>query len=235
VYFLNLANVNLNLPIGSTQDVVVKQLAGPNTNPLVFQQTPGVFMDIASTPGPVLTIASDLSVARTINLADFVEGQPYTFELKVTNQGLDSHDSISFASGNFPFKDPVVSTSQGTCTVNPPITGLEQLGRSFNCNLGTIGPGNTVTVTARVSRLADAVAGATQVQASSPHGPRDPNHSRCNRMTHQQHLDHTGVHQPLTSRHTSGISVSSRAALLLTAYLGASSSRSIGALTNSTR
>jgi hypothetical protein len=35
-----------------------------------------------------------------------------------------------------------------------------------NCNLGTIGFGNTVTVTARVSRLADAVAGATQVQAS---------------------------------------------------------------------
>ena len=166
VYFLNLANVNLNLPIGSTQDVVVKQLAGPNTNPLVFQQTPGVFMDIASTPSPVLTIAADLAVARTINLANFVDGQPYTFELKVTNQGPDSHDGINFASGNFPFKDPVVSTSQGTCTVNPPITGLEQLGRSFNCSLGTIGFGNTVTVTARVSRLADAAVGASQIQAS---------------------------------------------------------------------
>jgi hypothetical protein len=53
VYFLNLAAVNANLPIGSTQDVVVRQLAGSSQNPLVFQQTPGVFMDIASTPSPV--------------------------------------------------------------------------------------------------------------------------------------------------------------------------------------
>ena len=59
-----------------------------------------------------------------------------------------------------------VNLNQGTCTVNPPITGLEQLGRSLNCNLGTIGFGNTVTVTVRVSRLADAAAGASQIQAS---------------------------------------------------------------------
>ena len=166
VYFVNLANVNLNLPIGSTQNVVVKKLAAAPQNPVLIQQTPGAFMDLASTPGTVLNVASDLSVARTINLANFVEGTPYTFELKVTNQGPDSHDGISFSSGNFPFKDPVVSTSQGTCTLNTPIQGLEQLGRGFNCNLGTIGFNNTVTVTVRVSRLAEAVAGASQVEAS---------------------------------------------------------------------
>ena len=90
---------------------------------------------------------------------------------------------IGFASGNLPFNDPVVSTSLGTCRVNPPITGLEQLGRSFNCNLGTIGFGNTVPVTVRVSRLADVAAGASQIQASFNCARRDPNHSRCHRMT----------------------------------------------------
>ena len=153
VYFVNLANVNLNLPIGSTQDVVARQLAGSDVNPVVVQQTPGVFMDIASTPGPVLTVAADLAVNQTLNLANFVNGTPYTFELKISNQGPDAQSSVNFGAQYIGFKDPVVSTSQGTCSVSPPPTGLEQIGASFNCNLGALAFGNTATVTVRVSRL----------------------------------------------------------------------------------
>jgi hypothetical protein len=172
LYFLNLANVNLNLPIGSTQDVVVKKLAGPDMNPLVFQQTPGVFMDLASTPSPVLNVAADLSVSRTINLASFVDGQPYTFELKITNQGPDSQNGISFGSQFLGFRDPVVATSQGTCTVIPPQAGLEQLGAGFNCNLGTLALGSTATVTVRVSRASGALNPGGEIpQSFTAQGP----------------------------------------------------------------
>jgi hypothetical protein len=172
VYFLNLANVNLNLPLGTTQDVVVRKLAGPDTNPLIFQQTPGVFMDIASSPTPVMTVAADLTVSRTINLAQFVNGQPYTFELKVTNQGPDSQSNISFGSQFLGFRDPVVSTSQGTCTVTPPQAGLEQLGAGVNCSLGTLAFGNTATVTVRVSRASGTlIPGGEIAQTFTAQGP----------------------------------------------------------------
>jgi hypothetical protein len=166
VYFVNLANVNLNLPIGNTQDVVVKQLAGANTNPLLFLPTPGVFMDIASTPSPVLTVAADLAVSQSINVASFVNGQPYTFELKITNQGPDSQNGISFGSQFIGFRDPVVATSQGTCSVSPPPVGLEQVGASFNCSLGTIAVGNTATVTVRVSRASGTLVPGGRIEQS---------------------------------------------------------------------
>jgi hypothetical protein len=173
VYFVNLANVNANLPIGSTQDVVVKQLANLDSALLTaLGNSPGVFMDIAATPSPVLTVAADLTVSQTINLANLVNGQPYTFELQIINQGPDSQSSVNFNSGFLGFKDPVVSTSQGTCTVSPPQTGLEQLGARFNCNLGAIAFGNTAKVTVRVSRIAGTlIPGAAIPESFSAQGP----------------------------------------------------------------
>jgi len=166
LYFVNLANVNINLPVGSTQNVVVKQLAGPNQPAQLIPQTPGVFMDIASTPSPVLALAADLAVKQTPNLAQFINGQRYTFELTVTNQGPDSQDGITFSTGGFPFRDPVVSTTQGTCSLGPTnISDVAQFGRGFSCNIGTLAFGASATVTVSVSRLGDFFIGRDRVEA----------------------------------------------------------------------
>jgi hypothetical protein len=191
LYFVNLATVNANLPLGSTQTVVAKQLVGVTTPAQLIPPTPGAYMDVASTPSPVLGIAADLAVSESINLARFVNGQAYTFEVKVTNQGPDSQDGISFSAG-LPFKDPVVTTSQGTCTLNPVIADLAQFGRGFNCNLGTLAFGAAATIKVRVTRLADAFAGEKdRVEASFtaqgpglsfPLAPNDPD-STNNRLS----------------------------------------------------
>jgi hypothetical protein len=161
VYFLNLAAVNINLPLGQTQNVVVKELAGSAT-PLVLQgPVPGAFMDIASTPTPVLSTAGDLAITESLNLGNFVNGQPFTIELTVTNQGPDSVSGVTFSATALPFKDPVVSTSQGACTVKGPVIGsADKFGRTFDCNVGTLAFGASATIKVNVSRLADLFAGA---------------------------------------------------------------------------
>jgi hypothetical protein len=152
LYFVNLATVNANLPIGTTQNVIAKPLAG-NVQPVIlFTPQPGMFMDIASTPSPVLANAADLTHVPVINLSGFVNGQPRIFEYTVSNQGPDSQLSTQFRATAFPFKDPVVTTSQGTCTVGT----LSATGRLFTCNLGTLANNASATVKVTVTRAADA-------------------------------------------------------------------------------
>jgi len=153
VYFINLATVNANLPIGTTQNVVAKQLAGNVQSAFLFNPSPGVFTDIASTPSPVLANAADLTVAEVLNLSGFVNGQPRTFELTITNQGPDAQAATQLRATAFPFKDPVISTSQGTCTLST----LTANGRLFTCNLGSLPNNGTATVKVTVTRAADAV------------------------------------------------------------------------------
>ena len=161
LYFLNLATVNANLPIGSTQNVVLKPLAGDPQSLFLFNPAPGVFMDIASTPSPVLATAADLTIAQAINVAGFTNGQPRTFELTVSNQGPDAQAATQFRATAFPFKDPVVTTSQGTCS----LAQLTANGRLFTCNLGTLANNGTATIKVTVTRLADAVVNASSVTA----------------------------------------------------------------------
>jgi len=158
VYFINLATVNANLPIGTTQNVVAKPF---NNQPPIqfFTATPGVFMDIASTPSPVLATVADLKLDLGLNLAGFTNGRPRTFELIVTNQGPDSQAATQLRADTFPFKDPVISTSQGTCSLST----LTANGRLFTCNLGSLANNGTATVTVTVSRLADAFVNAANV------------------------------------------------------------------------
>lgn len=156
LYFINLASVNANLPVGSTQTVVAKPLAGLTQAIILFQPTPGVFMDIASTPSPVLATAADLTVTQAINLAGFTNGQPRTFELTVSNQGPDSQTATQLRATAFPFKDPAITTSQGACSLGQ----LTASGRTFTCNLGTLANNGTATVRVTVTRVADAFAAA---------------------------------------------------------------------------
>jgi hypothetical protein len=169
VYFVNLATVNTNLALAQTQNVVARQLAG-NPKPLVLQgPIPGAFLDIAATPTPVLATASDLTIARESSPSNFVNGQQGFFELKLTNQGPDAANNVTFSADRFPFKDPVaVTTTQGACTLNTPIFPADtaRFGRTFTCNIGTLASGASVTISATVSRLADFFAGSpTSVEA----------------------------------------------------------------------
>jgi len=161
MYFLNLGTVNINLPIGSTQNVVAKELAGNPAALIQFQPTPGLITDIAATPSPVFANAADLTVSQSINLAGFTNGQPRTFEITVTNQGPDAQVATQLNATAFPFKDPVISTSQGSCT----LAALTEFGRTFSCNLGSLANNGSATVKITVTRLADANVRDSQVTA----------------------------------------------------------------------
>ena len=160
LYFLNLSNVNPSRPVGSTQNVIAKEL-GADVTPFVslIQTAPGTFMDVAATPVTVLANAADLSLDFGFNVGGFTNGQPSTFEVTVTNQGPDSQNGTRFFATALPFKDPVVSPSQGSCTLG----ALSAFGRTFQCNLGTLGFNNSATIRFTVSRLADNFAGATDL------------------------------------------------------------------------
>jgi hypothetical protein len=70
----------------------------------------------------------------------------------VSNQGPDAQAATQFRATAFPFKDPVITTSQGTCTLGQ----LTATGRLFTCNLGTLGNNASATVKVTVTRAADA-------------------------------------------------------------------------------
>jgi hypothetical protein len=139
-------------------------------------------MDVAATPVTVLDNPADLSLKLALNTAGFINGQPRTFDVTVTNQGPSSQAGTVFFATALPFKDPVVTTSQGSCTLGT----LTAAGRTFQCNLGALDFGNSATVKVTVSRVADSFAGAAQLTATfltrGPNGgltllPGDPDAS----------------------------------------------------------
>jgi hypothetical protein len=165
LYFLNLATVNASAAVGTTRDVVVTEL-GADVSAFVrlIQVAPGTFMDVAATPGSVLANPADLSLERVANLGQgqFVEGQPYTIELKVTNLGPDTQNGVQLFAFALPFKDPVVTTSQGRCTLN----ALSTFGRTFQCSIGTLAFNASATVNITVRRVAEAFVGDARVDAN---------------------------------------------------------------------
>ena len=170
LYFINLATVNANQPVGTTQTVVAKEL-GADVTPFVrlIQVAPGAFMDVAVSPTVLLPNPADLRLSETINTAGFTNGQARTYEIKVTNNGSDNQANTMFFAQSLPFKDPVVRPSQGSCTLN----ALNQFGRTFQCDLGTLAFGNTATVRITVSRVSDANANdANLVSSFFTRGPQ---------------------------------------------------------------
>jgi hypothetical protein len=190
LYFINLATVNANLPIGTTQNVVARPLTGGNQVLLALNPQAGVYMDVASTPSPVLATPADLAISQIINVGGFTNGQPRTFDLTVNNQGPDAQISTQLRATALPFKDPVVTPSQGTCTLGT----LTASGRLFTCNLGTLPNNGVVTVKVTVTRVADAFATANdltvQFLAQDPAGsfPLHPNDPDGTNNSQQQTL-----------------------------------------------
>jgi hypothetical protein len=171
LYFLNLSTVNANAAVGTTRDVVVTKLVS-DINPIVrtFTPAPGAFMDVAVSPLPVLANAADIALKQEGSFGPFVNGTPYTIEVKVTNRGPDNQNGVIFSSTTLPFKDPVVSTSQGNCTLG----ALSAAGRQLQCSLGNLASGASATVKIVVRRVADGSVGderlITQFFASGPGG-----------------------------------------------------------------
>jgi hypothetical protein len=162
VYYLNLAAVNASLPVGTTQNVVVTPLSGAPNTFIPPPATPyeGGFIDVTATPLPLIASPADLVLSATANAGTqnaeafgWTPGTPLTFTVTLTNRGPDAAAGLQVNSIFFPFNDPVITTSQGSCSVR----NFDPQGRLIDCNIGAVASGGTVTVTLRVTRLASGV------------------------------------------------------------------------------
>ncbi len=87
---------------------------------------------------------ADVQIVKTVNHATAIVGQTLTYRLAVKNNGPDVATGVALTDTTSLLMHVLsVATSQGTCVPSPPYP--------FACQLGTIAPGATVTVTARAS------------------------------------------------------------------------------------
>jgi uncharacterized repeat protein (TIGR01451 family) len=106
---------------------------------------------------------ADLRVVKRVNRTSAPAGQQLTYAIEVRNNGPDTATNVHLTdTSTLPLRVGAITTSQGSCARATP----------FECELGTIAPGQTVTISVRATprRL-----GTEINSASATSEARDPN------------------------------------------------------------
>ncbi|WBQ08244.1 DUF7933 domain-containing protein [Kribbella sp. CA-293567] len=86
-----------------------------------------------------LTTSADLAITKTAQPVPVQAGKPVTYTLKVSNNGPSAATAVTVTDPvPAPLRYASSATSQGTCS---------QLDGTVTCNVGTVAPGGSVTVT----------------------------------------------------------------------------------------
>ena len=164
-----------SLDVATTWTITVPYDVGPAVSPQTVTNTATALSDenptgVSASDVTDLTAAADLGVTVSDGLTTVTagDGLSHLYTITVTNAGPSDATSVSLAD-SWPsgFVEGVVAPSQGSCA---PIGA----GPDFSCDLGTIGAGGSVTVTAAYTVPATTPGGTRTTTVSVANAVNDP-------------------------------------------------------------
>jgi large repetitive protein len=160
-----------SVTITVTATVDAAQAAGTLTNSASATSPstpdPATSNNTATVP-VIVSVAADVAVSKTVTPSVLVAGQPVTYTIDVSNNGPSTATGVVLS-------DPMPTGITATAVTATAMTGTGcLLGGTVTCDIGTLAPGGTVTVTITGSVSAAATAGTSINTASVNATSADP-------------------------------------------------------------